>query len=118
MRPIFIFFVYSGLFVAVFPHLHGLNLTYCSKSSLLLAFCFLFVYVTGITEICTSLLSLLELFQGIICLIERMKEGSVSTALLGGRILIKAGTSEPSSYNGTTRQLAKLRDTTLLKGSL
>ena len=80
------FFVYIGLFVAVFPHLHGLNLTYCSKSSLLLAFCFLFVYVTGITEMCTSLVSLLELFQRIICVIERMKEGSVSTALLGGAI--------------------------------
>ena len=43
VRGISVSFVYAGLLVRVFPHLHRFNLTYCSKSSLLLAFCFLSV---------------------------------------------------------------------------
>ena len=66
-----------------FPHLQMLNLTYCSKSSLLLAFCFLFNCMTNLTQICMipwnssngkmdDILPL-ELLQGIIHHIERKK---------------------------------------------
>ena len=84
MWAIFVSFVYTGLLVRAFSHLHILNFTHHSKSYLLLAFCFLFVCMTGLTEICLSLIALLELFQGITCNIERLKGGSGCTVLLGG----------------------------------
>ena len=40
-----LFFVYTGLSVWAFPQSPRLSLTYCLKSSLLPAFCFLFVWL-------------------------------------------------------------------------
>ena len=73
-------------------HLHWLKLTYYSELHLSLAFCFIYIYMIGLTEICPSLISLLYLFQGIICNIERLKRGSESPALLSGEKYIKRGT--------------------------
>ena len=54
---------------------HLLNLTYCSKSSLLLfAFC---VCMVDLTEMIPSSISSLGLFQGVICNIERVKGGTL-----------------------------------------
>ena len=80
-------FVYTRLLVRAFPHLHKLNLTYHSKSSMLLAFCFLFICIIHPTQICLSsiLLELLQLFQGIVCNNERLKGGNWTHELLGGR---------------------------------
>ena len=47
-------FIYTGLLIRAFPHLQTLNLTYCSISSLLLAFCFLFNCMTSLTQICMT----------------------------------------------------------------
>ena len=44
MRVIFLSFVYTGLLVWAFLQSHKLNLTYCFKSSLLLAFCSVCLY--------------------------------------------------------------------------
>ena len=52
---------------------HKLNLTYCLKSSLLLAFWFLFVCMVDQTQMYPSFISPLELFQGIICNIHSVK---------------------------------------------
>ena len=85
-------FVYTGLLVRAFPHLHRLNLTYYSKSPTksptLLAFCFLFICVIDPTQICLSPISLelLELFQGIVCNNERLKEGKLEPWIIGGEI--------------------------------
>ena len=77
-------FIYTGLLTRAFPHLQTLNLTYCSKSSLFHAFCFLFNWVTNLTQIYLTPWNSfngkmddilpLELFQGIIRNIERLKE--------------------------------------------
>ena len=45
MRVISISFVYTGLLVRAFPQSHNLSRTYRWKSSLLLAFCFLCVWL-------------------------------------------------------------------------
>ena len=63
----------------------------------------------------------LELFQGIIRNIERLKE---RTLLLGerqkleGNVICKGGTSDRSSYHNTNRSLAGLMDPTSLLGSM
>ena len=97
-------FIYTGLLTRAFPHLQTLNLTYCSKSSLFHAFCFLFNWVTNLTQIYLTPWNSfngkmddilpLELFQGIIRNIERLKE---RTLLLGerhkleGNVICKGG---------------------------
>ena len=73
MWAIFVSFLYTGLLVRAFSHLHSVNLTYHSKSLAVTCICFPFVCTTGLTEICLSLISLLELFQGITCNIETLK---------------------------------------------
>ena len=72
------------------PQSHKLNLTYRSKSSLLLAYCFLFVCMADQTQMCFSSISPLGPFQGIICNIERKKGGPWSPVLLGN--LVGVGT--------------------------
>ena len=62
-------FVYIGLLVWTFLQSHKLNLTYCLKSSLLLAFCFLFVCMVDQTQIYPSSISPLGLFQVILYVI-------------------------------------------------
>ena len=47
-------FIYSGLLIRAFPHLQTINLTYCTKSSLLLAFCILFNCITNLNQICLT----------------------------------------------------------------
>ena len=108
-------FVYTGLLVWAFPHLHRLNLSYYSKSSMLLAFRFLLICVIDPTQICLSPISLelLQLFQGIVCNNERLKGGKLETGIIGGEIN-SSRTSDPSLYHDTTR----LREPTLLWGSL
>ena len=67
-----VYFVYTGLLIWAFPQVHRLNLTYCLKSSQLLAFCFLLVCMIDYpTQRCPSLILPLGPFQGIICNIER-----------------------------------------------
>ena len=101
-------FVYTGRLIRVFPHLKTLNLTYWSKCSLLLAFCFLFNCMINLTQICMTPWNSsngkmddilpLELLQGIIRNIERPKEG---TLLLGeghkleGNLVLKEGPQTP-----------------------
>ena len=68
-------FVYTGLLIWVFSQLQKLNLTYCLKLSLLLAFCFLLVCMVNQTQMYLSSISPLELFWWIICNIERLKSG-------------------------------------------
>ena len=87
--------VYTELLVWAFPPPQKLNLTYCMKSSLLLAFCFLLVYVVDQTQICTSSILPLGLFHDIKFNIERREP-----KLEGGPDL-KGGTSDPSSYHVT-----------------
>ena len=53
------------------------------KSSLLLAFCFLFICTVDQTEMCLSSISPLGMFQGIICNIERLKRGNLEPELPG-----------------------------------
>ena len=72
-------FVYTGLLVWAFLQSHKLNLTYCLKSSLLLAFCFLFVCMVDQTQMYPSSISPLGLFQRIICSIH-----SVIPLCIGG----------------------------------
>ena len=50
-------FVYTELLVRAIPQSHRLNLTYCSKSSLLLTFCFLFVCMVDQAQMCPSSIS-------------------------------------------------------------
>ena len=78
-------FVYTELLVRAFPHLPRLNLTYYSKSSPLLAFCFLFICMTDPTQVCPSPISLvlLQLFQGIICSNKRLKGDPLFILQLG-----------------------------------
>ena len=87
MSFISVSFVYTGLLVRAFPHLHRLNLTYYSKSSVLLTFCFLFICIIDPTHICLSPISLelLQLFQGILCNNERMKGGEIGYMNYWGR---------------------------------
>ena len=84
---IFISFIYTELLVWAFSQSYSLNLTYCLKSSLLHAFCFLLVSMVDQTQMCPSSILSLGLFQGIICNIERLKGGSWSPELLGGPVL-------------------------------
>ena len=76
--------VYTRLLVWAFPQLLKLNLTYCLKSSLSLACCFLFVYLIDQTQIYPLSIWLLALFQGIICNIEILKREPWSPESLGG----------------------------------
>ena len=69
MQTISISFVYTELLFCAFPQSHRLIFTYCLKSSLLLSFSFLLVCVVNPLSILPS-----ELFQGIICNIEKLKE--------------------------------------------
>ena len=79
-----VFFVYTGLLVWAFPQSHRLNLTYCSKASLILRFCFFcMIYPTWI---CFSSISPLGLFQEIICNVERLKGGPWRPELLVGNL--------------------------------
>ena len=59
-------FVYTGLLVWAFLQWHKLNLYYCLNSSLLLAFCSLFVCIVDQTQMYLSSISPLGLFQKII----------------------------------------------------
>ena len=43
--PSLLLFFYTGRLIRALPHLQTLNLTYCSKPSLLLPFCFLFNFM-------------------------------------------------------------------------
>ena len=61
------FFCLHRITYLSFLQSHKLNLTYCLKSSLLLVFCFLFVCLVDQTQMYPSSISLLGLFQGIIC---------------------------------------------------
>ena len=63
---IFVYFVYTRLLIRVSLQSHELILTYRLKSSLLLAFCFLFVCIVDQTEMYPTSISSLGLFQGII----------------------------------------------------
>ena len=79
------FFIYLHWILAwVFPQPHRLNLTYCLKSSLLLAFCFLLVCMVDQTQMFPSFILPPGLLQEIICNIERLKGGPWSPELLGG----------------------------------
>ena len=60
-------FVYTRLLVRAFLQSSMLNLIYCLKSSLQLAFCFLFVCMVNQTQMYLSSISPLWLFQVIIC---------------------------------------------------
>ena len=64
--PSLVFFVYTGLLVWTYPQSHRLNVTYCSISSLLLGFWFLFVCMADQTQMCCTSISTLGLFQEII----------------------------------------------------
>ena len=66
-------FVYTGLLASSFPQSHKFNLTDCLKSSLLLQFYFLFVYMVDQTEMYPSRISPLKLFHRIKCNIGRLK---------------------------------------------
>ena len=97
-------FVYTGRLIRAFPLLKTLNLTYCSKCCLLLEFCFLFNCMINFTQTCMTHWSRmddllpLELLEGIIRNIERLKEG---TLLLGeghkleGNLILKEGPQIP-----------------------
>ena len=82
MSPIWsisISFVYTELLVWAFPQSHRVNLMYCLKSSLLLAFSFLLVCMVDQIQMCPSSISPLGLFHGIIFNIERLKRGTNTT---------------------------------------
>ena len=81
---IFISFIYTELLVWAFSQSYSLNLTYCLKSSLLHAFCFLLVSMVDQTQMCPSSILSLALFQGIICNIERLKGGILQPWITGG----------------------------------
>ena len=91
--PISVFFVYTGSLLLTFPQPHKLNLTCYSESSLLVAFCFLFVCMADKTQMCLSSISPLGLFQRFICNIERLKGGTWEPWITGGPDL-KCGTSD------------------------
>ena len=77
VRAISISFVYTRLLVSPFPLSHKLNLTYCLKSSLLLAFLFLFVCMINKTQMYPSSISPLALLQGIIPNSEKAERGDL-----------------------------------------
>ena len=83
MWVISVSFVHTGLLVWAFLKPHKLNLTYCLKSSMLLAFCFMFVCIVDQTQIYPSSISPLGLFQSIICNIERLREGALEPWITG-----------------------------------
>ena len=60
-------FVYTRWLVRAFLQSHKVNLNYCLKSSLLLAFYLLFVCMVDQTQMYPSSISTLGLFQVIIC---------------------------------------------------
>ena len=98
------FFYCIELLVWEFPQSRRRNITYCLKSSLLLAFCFLLNCAVDQTQLCPSSISLLGLFQEIICNTERLKGARWSPELLGRPKLeggpdLKGGTSDPSAYH-------------------
>ena len=104
MLAISISFVCTGLIVWAFPQLHRLNLTYCLKSSLLLAFCFLLVFMIDQTRMCPSSISPLGVFYQNICNIDRLKGGTLELLITWGPKLegepdLKLGTSDPSSQH-------------------
>ena len=57
-------FIYTGLLVWALPQSQRLNLIYCLKTYLLLAFCFLFVCMMDQTQMCPSSISPVRLFLG------------------------------------------------------
>ena len=59
--------LYRITLVWAFLQWHKFNLTYCLKSSLLLTFFFLLVCIVDQTQLHPSSISILGLFQGIIC---------------------------------------------------
>ena len=77
-------FVYTGLLVLAFPQSHRLNLNYCSKFSLLLAFSFLFVCMVDQTQMCPLSFSPSGLLQGIKYNIERLKGGTLEPWITRG----------------------------------
>ena len=79
-----VFFVYTGLLVWVFPQSNRISLVFYLKSSMLLAFCFLFFCMADLAQMCPSSISPLGIFQGIMCNIERLKGGTVETWITGG----------------------------------
>ena len=109
-------FIYTGLLIRSFPHLKTLNLTYCW-----------FNCMTNLTQICLTPwnsfngkmddILLLELFQGIIRNIERLKERTLLPGE-GHKLDSRNWTSDHSSYHDTNRSSAGLRDPTSLLGSM
>ena len=71
------FFVYTGLFVQVYPQSHKLNLIYCLKCSLILGFCSLFLCMVDQIQMYPSSISPLGLFQVIICNAESLEGGTL-----------------------------------------
>ena len=116
LRPVWtisVCFVDKGLLVWVFPQLHKLKFSCYLKSSKILAFCFLFVWLIKL-KMYPSSISQLGFFQGIICNIERLKGVSLKPWITGGPKLmrgrgggvggadLKGGTSDLSSYHDYT----------------
>ena len=73
MWALFVSLVYTGLLAKAFLQSHKINLTYYCKSSLLLAFCPLFVCMVDQTQMYPSSISPLGLFQVVMCNIKRPK---------------------------------------------
>ena len=82
-------FVYTRLLIWVFPQSQRFNLTCCSKLSLLLTFCFLFICRVDPSQICPSSISPCRLFQQI-CNIERL-EGRTLEHWITGWPYLKEG---------------------------
>ena len=76
-------FVYSTLLVWAFSQWHRFSLTYYSKFYLLLAFCFLFVSMVEQIQMFPLSIPPLGLFKGIICNVERLKEGTLEPWITG-----------------------------------
>ena len=98
----FVSFVYTLLLVWAFPVTQAWSLLF--NTSLLLAFCFLFVCMVDQTQMCLSSISPSGLFQGIICKIERLKGGTLEPWSIGetwtvGGPNLKVGNSDLSSYH-------------------
>ena len=84
-------FVYTGLLASSFPQSHKFNLTDCLKSSLLLQFYFLFVYMVDQTEMYPSRISPLKLFHRIKCNIGRLKGETLRGGGGGGGLVMEMG---------------------------
>ena len=93
------------LLVWPFPQSPRLRVTYCSKLSLLLASCFLFICMVDPTQMCPSSVSPLRLFHGIICFLERLKGGTWELWITGGRNLDWRGREGGLIWKGDLRPL-------------